>query len=93
MPDEAVVREKARNAVQEGKLPARAPDRVWGGPGVDAPCSVCEVPIPKSEMEFEVQFAVDGHGGGGELDKFPSPPPMLCGVGVRAPCVRLNTWP
>ena len=70
MPDEAVVREKARNAVQQGKLPPRAPDRVWGGRGVDALCAVCEVSIPKSEMEFEVEFAVDGHGGGGDLDKF-----------------------
>jgi hypothetical protein len=70
MPDEVVVRAKARAAVQEGKLPARAPDRVWGGPGVDAPCAVCEVPIPKTEMEFETEFAVDGQGGGGDLDKF-----------------------
>jgi hypothetical protein len=43
MLDEAVVRAKARAAVQEGKLPARAPDRVWGGPRVEA------------EMEFEVR--------------------------------------
>ena len=70
MLDEDVLRSKARAVVQQGKMPAHAPDRVWGGPGVDAPCAVCERPISKNEMEFEVQFARDGHGGGGDLDKF-----------------------
>jgi hypothetical protein len=70
MPDEEVLRRKAREAVREGKLPSRPPDRVWGGPGVDAPCSVCGLPVTKTEMEFEVEFAADGHGGGGDLDKF-----------------------
>jgi hypothetical protein len=70
MPDEADLRNKAREVVRQGKLPARPPNRVWGGPGVDAPCAVCELPVGKNEMELEVQFARDGHGGGGDLDKF-----------------------
>ena len=70
MPDEEVLRAKAREVIQQGKMPAHAPDRVWGGPGVDAPCAVCDLPISKSEMEFEVEFAVDGKGGGGDLDKY-----------------------
>jgi hypothetical protein len=70
MSDEDVLRQKARAAVRAGKLPARTPDRVWGGPGVDAPCPVCDLPVTKAEMEFEIQFARDGHGGGGDLDKF-----------------------
>jgi integrase len=40
MPDEAILREKARDAVRSGKLPARRPDRTWGGPGVGAPCTI-----------------------------------------------------
>jgi hypothetical protein len=52
MPDE--VREKPRAVVQSGKLPARHPDRTWGGPGVGAECVVC--PVTKDEMEFEIQF-------------------------------------
>lgn len=68
MPDETALREKAREVVRQGKLPTRPPDRVWGGPGVDAPCAVCELPVGKNEMEFEVEFARDGHGGGGDLD-------------------------
>lgn len=70
MADEAALREKAQAAVRAGKLPSRPPDRVWGGPGVDAPCAVCELPVTKAQMEFEVQFAQDGQGGGGDLDKY-----------------------
>jgi hypothetical protein len=68
MPDESMLREKARAVVQSGKLPARAPDRTWGGPGVGAACTVCERPVTKDEMEFEIQFEHDGSNPG--LDKF-----------------------
>ena len=68
MPDESILREKARAAVQTGKLPARAPTRTWGGPGVGTLCQVCGVPVTKDEMEFEIQFARDGDNPG--LDKF-----------------------
>jgi hypothetical protein len=68
MPDEPRLREQAREVIQTGKLPARSPDRTWGGPGVGAPCSVCERPVSKDEMEFEIQFAHDGDNPG--LDKY-----------------------
>jgi hypothetical protein len=68
MPDEIRLREQAREAIQNGKLPARAPDRTWGGPGVGAACSVCERPVTKQELEFEIQFAHDGSNPG--LAKF-----------------------
>jgi hypothetical protein len=68
MPDESVLREKARTAIRNGKLPARRPDRTWGGPGVGAPCAICGDPVRKDEMEFELQFAHDGVTPG--LDKF-----------------------
>ena len=64
MSDEHTLREKARAVIRDGKLPNRAPDRTWGGPGVGAPCAVCELPVTKDEKEFEIQFARDG------LDKF-----------------------
>src|SRR2546423_8595560 len=54
--DEQTLRDKARSVVQQGKLPARAPDRVWGGPGVGAPCEVCGVPVTKAEKEFQIEF-------------------------------------
>ena len=68
MPDEAVLREKARDAVRNGKLPPRVPDRIWGGPGVGAACSVCGLTIAKTELELEIQFAHDG--ASPELDRF-----------------------
>jgi hypothetical protein len=60
MPDETVLRAKARAVVQAGELPARGPDRVWGGPGVGAPCEVCGLAITKHETELEIEFAHDG---------------------------------
>jgi hypothetical protein len=60
MPDEGVLRDKARQAVEQRKVPNRSPDRLWGGPGVGAPCAVCDRPVEKAEMEFEIQFARDG---------------------------------
>jgi len=68
MPDELRLREQARAVIQSGKLPSRNPDRTWGGSGVGATCSVCEKPVTKEEMEFEIQFARDGDNPG--LDKF-----------------------
>ena len=68
MPDELRLREQARAVIQSGKLPSRTPDRTWGGPGVGATCSVCEKPVTKEEMEFEIQFARDGDNPG--LDKY-----------------------
>ena len=65
MPDEIVLRAKAREAIRTGKLPSKRPDRTWGGPGVNAPCTVCGEPVTKDQLEFEVQFAHDGG-----LDKF-----------------------
>ena len=59
MPDEARLREQAREAVRTGKLPARAPDRIWGGPGIGASCAVCSKPVTRHEMEFEIEFAHD----------------------------------
>ena len=68
MPNEEFLREKAITAIRNGKLPARRPDRTWGGPGVGAPCAVCELPVTKDELEFEIQFAHDGDNPG--LDRF-----------------------
>ena len=68
MPDEPILREHARSAIQAGRIPARRPDRTWGGPGVGAPCIICEKPVGRDVVEFEVQFAHDGDTPG--LDKF-----------------------
>ena len=68
MTDEARLREQARAAAQNGKLPNRLPDRTWGGPGVGAECAVCGLPVTKDQLELEIQFARNGDNPG--LDKF-----------------------
>jgi len=68
MPDESHLREHARVAIRNRKIPSRQPDRTWGGPGVGATCSVCDLPIGKDQLEFEIQFAHDGPAPG--LDKY-----------------------
>jgi hypothetical protein len=68
MPDEKALREKARAVVQSGKLPSRRPDGTWGGLGVGASCTICELPVTKDQMEFEIEFARDGDNPG--LDEF-----------------------
>ena len=66
--DEQVLREKVRIVIRDGKLPNRHPDRTWGGPGVGALCAVCELPVTRQQLEFEIQFARDGDNPG--LDKY-----------------------
>jgi hypothetical protein len=68
VPDETILRAKARELIRAGKLPDRRPDRSWGGPGVGAPCVVCGEAVTKDQLEFEIQFAHDGGNPG--LDKF-----------------------
>jgi hypothetical protein len=68
MPDEQALREMARAAVACRKLPSCQPDRTWGGYGIGARCTICALPIPKDEMEFEIEFAHNGDNPG--LDKF-----------------------
>jgi len=33
---------------------------MWGGPGVGADCTVCNVSVKRNELEFEIEFARDG---------------------------------
>jgi hypothetical protein len=66
--NEELLRAMTRAVIQAGKLPGRTPDRTWGGPGVGAPCAVCDVPVRPTELEVEIEFAHNGANPG--LDKF-----------------------
>jgi hypothetical protein len=66
--EEDALREKARSALQAGKIPDRRPDRTWGGPGVGAACAICDLQVQRDQMEFEIEFARNGSNPG--LDKF-----------------------
>ena len=68
MPNERELRKLVRAAFRVVKLPRREPDRVWGGPGVGARCSVCEKPVTRDEVEYELEFAHDGANPG--LDRY-----------------------
>jgi hypothetical protein len=60
MPNERRIRELARRALLDKKLPAKDPDRTWGGHGVGALCTICGEPVTPNDVEYEVQFAHDG---------------------------------
>jgi len=56
------LRHTAREAISQRALPARRPDRIWGGPGTgngDA-CALCGKEVDKADMAFELEFAEGG---------------------------------
>ena len=59
--DETGLSQRTRNAIREGKLPTRTPDHTWGGPGIGALCAVCDLPVPRAGMQFEIQCALHGN--------------------------------
>lgn len=58
--NESILREKAREAIRNGTLPARKPDRTFGGPGSGVRCALCDELIPQSQMELEIEFKRQG---------------------------------
>jgi|SoiMetStandDraft_2_1073263.scaffolds.fasta_scaffold01738_6 hypothetical protein len=60
MSDESILRERAREVIRTGTLPGRRPDRMWGGPGAGADCAVCGTTVPRSQVEFEIEFFENG---------------------------------
>ena len=68
MADEALLAEKAREAIRSGRLPARPPDRTFGGPGTGVTCAVCHEPVTRNQMELEIEF--NRHGATPGLDRY-----------------------
>jgi hypothetical protein len=68
VPDELILRAKAREAIRAEQLPSRRPDRMWGGPGLGDRCVICGETIKRDQLELEIQFARDG--AGSDLDGF-----------------------
>ena len=56
MPDELLLREKARDAIGSGALPTGKPDCTFGGPGSNVACAVCGERPPWAQMELEIEF-------------------------------------
>jgi hypothetical protein len=57
--DEPVLRERARQKMRRGTLPSDSEARVWAGPGLGLPCDVCDQPIERDDLEYELEFATD----------------------------------
>jgi hypothetical protein len=57
MRDKTKIHQKAREAIQAGKVPNRCPQRMWGGPGSGACCAVCGDSVTQDEFEMELEFA------------------------------------
>jgi hypothetical protein len=67
---DSVLRQKAQAAIRNGSVPVGRPDRTWGGPGIGAPCAVCDLPVTKGEMEYEFEMKVAHDGDNSGSDKF-----------------------
>jgi hypothetical protein len=50
------LRAAADRELRSGRLPRRAPDDVWGGPGQGRACDLCRAPVGPGEMEVELEF-------------------------------------
>jgi len=60
MPDDLTLQAKAREAIRNGKLPARSPDSIKGGPGCGEVCAICGETLRRNEMELEPEFKAEG---------------------------------
>jgi hypothetical protein len=58
--DEQALRALARAKLDGGDLPMKREMRLWAPPGVHLPCALCERPIARGDVEFELQFPA-GH--------------------------------
>lgn len=56
--------QKAREAIEAGKIPSRWLVRVYAGSGSGVCCAICDRPVEPNQTEFELDFAQD-HGGPG----------------------------
>ena len=60
MPDDLILKAKARKAIHSGKLPATKPSCAWGGPGSGTPCALCRDPVRPDQIEMEIEYRRDG---------------------------------
>jgi hypothetical protein len=58
--DDSDLREKAREAIQNGHLPTRRPDGTTGGPGCGEACALCGETVRRTQMELEAEFRQEG---------------------------------
>ena len=59
---DTLLRARARQLIETGKVPSRLPARRWGGPGSGTQCMVCGAPVRDDEVGVEIEFSCDGMG-------------------------------
>jgi len=59
MPDEARLRNRAREAIRAGKLPCRQPDHTFGAPGNGESCALCGEPVAQDQMLIQIGYQRD----------------------------------
>lgn len=59
MTDRTLLRKMARDSIANGSLPNGSPEETWGGPGTGTRCALCDAPVTKDELEFEVDIGGD----------------------------------
>ena len=64
------LRQRARHAIETGRLPARRPVRSWAGKGSGASCLLCAREITPDDVELELEF----------VDASPHNAPLSCRV-------------
>ena len=52
---EDALRPIARERIAKGQLPRREPSRMLGGPGSGQLCSLCDKPIERYQIEYEIE--------------------------------------
>jgi hypothetical protein len=53
--EDALVRERVREMLATGRLPSADPVKLWAGPSMGKPCSVCGESI-RTATEYELDF-------------------------------------
>lgn len=59
MSDDNMLRARAREAINAGRLPDRGSRTLVGGVGSGEPCAVCGKDVEKEDVELAVKFASD----------------------------------
>jgi hypothetical protein len=54
--DSGALRTRARERIEQGRLPSSKALRTWGGRGSGLRCDLCDAPIGSDEPEFELQL-------------------------------------
>ena len=58
--DETLRQMLAQEAMDRGRLPDRAADRMWGGVGKGEACAVCSLTVSPQDLGYELEFTTPG---------------------------------